>query len=124
MSQKQCQECGQSFEPRRIDQKFCDVKCKNQFNNRDKKERFQGYKMGDQICIEINKTLMQNREILKKFDGQKIELKNLQQMGFNENYFTNIERVEVEKKVIYVCYDIAFHFLSEEKIKIYSPQKL
>jgi predicted RNA-binding Zn-ribbon protein involved in translation (DUF1610 family) len=115
MSQKQCQECGQSFEPKRADQKFCAPKCKNKFNNRSQKERFQGIKLVNPICVEINEILMQNREILKKFVGQIIQLRTLRQKGFKEDYFTNIQHFVDDEKIKYICYDYAFHFLSEEE---------
>jgi len=87
---KTCQYC-QSVLRGRIDKKFCNDYCRNNFNNREKKRDSH-----HPIVRKINAALLKNRRILASVlpaaAGQAIRIhrEKLQRQGFEFGYYTHI----------------------------------
>jgi hypothetical protein len=114
---KQCPECGNNFEAARLNQKYCDPDCKTQHNNRNTMEKYHERNQEDLVTREVNKMLYKNRQILKRYAGQEVELKTIEAEGFTNRYVTSFRQGE-DKKMVFLCYDIAYKFLSDTTLKI------
>jgi len=85
---KSCLSCGELLKGR-IDKKFCNDYCRNNYNNQQKaKGSHSGY------VRNINNTLMKNRKILEGIlpDGEETAKANkdkLQRLGFHFRYMTH-----------------------------------
>lgn len=113
---KKCPECENSFEATRLNQKFCDTTCKMHHNNRNTMTKYHERNQEDLITREVNKTLYKNWQILKKYAGQEVELKTIEAEGFINRQITFF--IQEEERMVFVCYDIAYVFLSETVLKI------
>ena len=53
-----CNQCGKQYLPKRSDQKFCALKCKNKHNNKKVIAAYQQRKQEDIVTKETNSVLM------------------------------------------------------------------
>lgn len=99
MSKKKCPECG--FEIiGRVDKKFCSDQCRNNFNNRLKRDE-------TNYIRNVNNILRKNRRILQDLNPNekaKVSRTKLQMKGFNFDYFTNTYTTKANR-IYYYCYD-------------------
>lgn len=96
---KVCLECGTAIKGR-ADKKFCDDACRSAYNNK--------LNANSSLYIkQINQILKKNRQILHSRNPEgkgKASRKQLQEMGFNFDYFTS-KYTTKEGKVYYYCYE-------------------
>lgn len=95
--QLNCRHCERPLRGR-IDKKFCDDRCRNQFNNQERS-------VNDQVSRMINAILGKNRRILKAlYDARRFRVKKttLEQLGFRADYHTHRKRVGRGK--LCICY--------------------
>jgi predicted nucleic acid-binding Zn ribbon protein len=103
---KTCLACGKPLKGR-IDKKFCDDYCRNNYNNQQKsKGNYSSY------VRNINNTLLKNRKILESIlpDGEetaKATADKLQRLGFHFKYFTHLYTTKTNK-TYYYCYDYGY----------------
>jgi predicted nucleic acid-binding Zn ribbon protein len=101
-----CLACGKPLKGR-IDKKFCDDYCRNNYNNRQKaKGNYSAYVRA------INNTLLKNRKILESIlpDGEETTKANrdkLQRMGFNFKYITHTF-TNKSGSVYFYCYNYGY----------------
>lgn len=101
-----CLFCGKPLKGR-IDKKFCDDYCRNNFNNREKaKGNYNSY------IRNINNSLLKNRKILDSIlpateDTAKASKEKLLNHGFQFKYLTHIYTTKTGKKYFY-CYDYGY----------------
>ena len=99
---RKCLCCGRELSGR-SDKIFCDDYCRNNYyyriNNEQKK-----------LIRIVNSKLLHNRGILKSlnpYGGKTFSIKELEEKGFDFNYFTNIYKTK-KGRVYYVVYDYAY----------------
>lgn len=103
---KSCLSCGKPLKGR-IDKKFCDDYCRNNYNNLQKaKGSHSSY------VRNINNTLLKNRKILESIlsDGDetaKAHREKLQRLEFNFKYITHTYVTKTGKTYFY-CYDYGY----------------
>lgn len=103
---KTCLACGKTLKGR-IDKKFCDDYCRNNYNNIQKsKSSHSNY------VRNINNTLLKNRKILESIlpegdETAKANRDKLQRLGFHFNYITHIYTTKAGKQYFY-CYDYGY----------------
>jgi len=103
---KTCLACGEPLKGR-IDKKFCNDYCRNNYNNQQKaKGSHSGY------VRNINNSLMKNRKILESIlpnneETAKANKDKLQRNGFNFKYMTHIYTTKTGKTYFY-CYDYGY----------------
>lgn len=100
---KTCLTCSKPLKGR-IDKKFCDDYCRNNFNNRQKTI---GSNSG--IIRNINNALLKNRKILESIlpeneETAKANKDKLQRLGFQFKYMTHSYTTKTGKTYFY-CYD-------------------
>lgn len=101
---KNCMACGKPLKGR-VDKKFCDDYCRNNYNNQ--------LKLSDNgVVRHINNTLAKNRRILQTFlpadkETTKTTRDQLLVKGFSFNYLTHIYTTKVGKQYFY-CYDYGY----------------
>lgn len=91
----------------RIDKKFCNDYCRNNYNNEQKLKGSQS-----KIVKNINATLLKNRKVLasilnKNEETAKANKDKLQSLGFHFKYFTHIYTTKTGK-TYYYCYDYGY----------------
>ena len=97
---RSCLSCGELLKGR-IDKKFCNDYCRNNYNNQQKaKGSHSGY------VRNINNTLMKNRKILEGIlpDGEETAKANkdkLQRLGFHFRYMTHTYTTKTGKTYFY-----------------------
>jgi len=109
METMNCKECGDRLVGR-SDKKFCSDYCRNTFNNRKYRDRREAMRS-------TNRILKQNYQILLSYyqSGKTVtRTDELEQNGFNFNYFTRFQNDSGEKKAY--CYDIAYSVINQEKV--------
>ena len=103
---KTCLSCGKPLKGR-IDKKFCDDYCRNNYNNLQKaKASHSSY------VRNINNLLLKNRKILENILPQSEEIAKanrdkLQTLGFNFKYLTHTYVTKTGKTYFY-CYDYGY----------------
>ncbi len=103
---KKCAACGKTLKGR-VDKKFCDDYCRNNYNNQQKaKGSHSNY------VRNINNSLLKNRKILEGLlpeteDMAKTTHDKLQQKGFVFKYHTHTYKNKKEQ-VYYFCYDYGY----------------
>jgi len=100
---KKCLACGKPLKGR-VDKKFCDDYCRNNYNNQQKARGSHS-----NLVRNINNALLKNRKILETLlpEGEETARANrdkLQRLGFQFNYFTHIYTTKTGK-TYYYCYD-------------------
>ena len=100
---RSCRHCGRQVNGR-VDKKFCDDYCRNQFNNvrRARSER-------NDYVKNINAALLRNRRILEKLleDGSAasvVSRQQLQWLGYQFHYSTHTQPDARGRRVFY-CYE-------------------
>lgn len=101
---RNCQFCGDPVRGR-VDKKFCDDYCRNNFNNR----RYQTAEYGEEVR-RTNRILLKNRQIIDAlFRGPvsetMVSTDFLSEKGFNFKYVTQVRSVPTGE-IQYQCYDI------------------
>ncbi|AEV97463.1 hypothetical protein A4D02_35900 [Niastella koreensis] len=113
MTTKNCLACNKPIKGR-IDKKFCNDSCRNNFNNR-------LYNYSIPAIRNINKILRKNRQILEELlSGLEnkvlvIERKDLSEMGFQFEYFTELFYPD-KKERYYYCYDYGYRSIDSKKV--------
>lgn len=116
---KDCPYCEREFQANRINQVYCNSKCKYRFNNRKRKNKESG-KAPD------GKRLDKNRSILKvlydkdKQHKKKYSKSNLAALGFSFEYLTRLAKTTEGKNVIGI-YDYG---LFKEEDGLYKIDKI
>jgi hypothetical protein len=121
--QKCCPECELDYHANRLNQVFCSIKCKAQYNNRKAREQgeqtLQAQQKIDHVTGYTNAILWRNRNVLKAFVGQKISLDIVTKQGFQTNYITSFGQGKTQQNIFY-CYDVAFVFINQTTIEVLS----
>lgn len=102
MENKQCLECGRSFNGR-SDKKFCSDECRTAHHNRQRKP-------DEEVVTRINRTLKKNRMILAALTPQgkaKVQREELLRRGFDFQHFTSLYLTK-EKKEYRFCYEYGY----------------
>lgn len=103
---KSCLACGAPLKGR-IDKKFCNDYCRNNYNNRQKARGSHS-----SYVRNINNTLLKNRKILDSIltEGEetaKATKDKLQRLGFHFKYLTHTYTTKTGKTYFY-CYDYGY----------------
>ena len=97
-----CLECGRKLIGR-IDKKFCNDQCRNNYNNKLNKDE-------NALVTSINRILRKNRRILKKLNPNgkaKVNKTKLEKEDFSFKHFTHVYKTK-EGKVYYFCYEYGY----------------
>lgn len=100
---KTCLACTKKFEGRR-NQKFCSIKCKNEYNNARHREANQRTKPVDDILHRNHRIL---GDILKDQKQAMISHTELATRGFQFGYMTGLATKE-RPNDLFLCYDLAY----------------
>lgn len=103
---KTCLACGEVLRGR-VDKKFCNDYCRNNFNNLQKAKGAQS-----SLVRNINNALLKNRKILESLlpdteETAKANRDKLQRLGFQFRYLTHIYTTKTGK-TYYYCYDYGY----------------
>ncbi len=103
---KTCLACGKIVKGR-IDKKFCDDYCRNNYNNQQKAKSNHSAFVRD-----INNALLKNRKILESLKGDKeehvkVNKEKLLGLGFSFKYLTHTFKNK-EGKIYFWCYDYGY----------------
>lgn len=106
METKNCLACGATLRGR-VDKKFCNDYCRNNYNNLRKQKESQS-----PLVRNINATLLKNRKLLESLlpAGEETARANkdkLQRLGFIFKYFTHVYTTKTGK-TYYYCYDYGY----------------
>jgi hypothetical protein len=102
---RKCQSCSKILKGR-IDKKFCDDACRNNFNNLQNSD-------ATNLIRNINNILRKNRRILEEIitksekDTGNISKNKLMDLGYNFKYFTNTYKTKTGS-VYYFVYEYGF----------------
>jgi len=97
-----CLECGTKLMGR-VDKKFCNDQCRNDYNNRLNKDE-------TDFMVKVNRSLRKNRRILKVLNPKgkaKVKRHEMETEGFNFKYFTHVYKTK-EGRVYYFCYEYGY----------------
>ena len=100
---RKCLECGAVLKGR-VDKKFCNDYCRNNFNNRQK-----SIGSHSSLVRNINNALLKNRKVLESLlrEGEETAKANkdkLLRLGFHFRYMTHTYTTRTDK-TYYYCYD-------------------
>jgi hypothetical protein len=105
-----CLTCGKLLRGR-IDKKFCDVGCKNEYSNRRQREERVAIKRIDHI-------LKHNRRVLKRGLGEQptrlVSTRGLLHAGFRFDYHTH-QFVNQKCDLYIFCYDYGYLVLDDDR---------
>ena len=116
--QKECPECQETFIGERLNQVYCSKKCKSRYNNYKARLKDQSYRQRQEITKTIDDILWMNRQILQEHAGEEVDVKVLQDQGFQLNYITRFSKGVDERNYLEV-YDYGYYFLSSFTVKVY-----
>jgi predicted nucleic acid-binding Zn ribbon protein len=110
INEKACLNCGKALKGR-IDKKFCDDSCRNNFNNKLNTEK-------TNLVRNINNVLIKNRRILslalpEKEGMKKITRHKLLEMGFNFKYHTH-QYQNQKGQIYYFVYEYGYLPLEDD----------
>lgn len=115
---KKCENCTEIFVGR-SDKRFCSIKCKNDYNNKIRKET-------KAVTTEIDCFLHRNREILALIMGsskkETFDKLILIRAGFRFDFFTGIY-LNKESKTYHLVYDYAWMSFSDQSILVVRKTK-
>lgn len=100
---KTCQQCQKEFDGRR-NQKFCSLKCKNEYNNARYRETTQLTKPIDDILHRNHRILT---ELIQDQKQAMVTQTELATRGFQFGYMTGIATKERPQDLL-LCYDLAY----------------
>ena len=114
IEKKLCLACGKTLKGR-VDKKFCDDYCRNNYNNQLKAH-------SSNLVRNINNAIGKNRRILEsllpeKRQDIKVTRDKLIFMGFCFDYFTNTH-INLKGDIHFFCYDYGFRKLENNKYLI------
>ncbi|MCX8019811.1 MAG: hypothetical protein N2747_04885 [Chitinophagaceae bacterium] len=106
IAQRLCLSCGAALRGR-IDKKFCNDYCRNNYNNQMKSNESR-----HPLVRNINNALLKNRKILAGLlpdseDNCKVSKEKMQQSGFLFKYITHFYTTKTGK-TYYFCYDYGY----------------
>jgi hypothetical protein len=105
VDEKICFACGKPLRGR-VDKKFCDDYCRNNYNNGKKAKGSHS-----SFVRNINNSLFKNRKILESIlhdeETAKASKEKLQRLGFNFKYLTHLYTTKTGKTYFY-CYDYGY----------------
>lgn len=112
--QKVCINCGRTLRGR-VDKKFCDDYCRNNYNNRQNSDE-------NNLIRNINNILRKNRRLLSQILGSEYESKKIPKQkildaGFNFQYITHLYRTQKDQ-VYYFVYDYGYLPLENDWVLI------
>ena len=102
MEDKECLECGRTFQGR-SDKKFCTDACRNAYNNRKNSDHLNYMRT-------VNNTLRKNRRIMEELSPEgkaKTHKDKLLNQGFNFEFFTNQYKTKAGD-IYYFCYEYGY----------------
>lgn len=111
-----CLECGQHIGFGRPDRKFCSLRCKNRYHN---KQRCMDWHAEQDRILRI---LSRNHDILERLlmmGLPSMDRITLGQMGYNENYVTSFHKVGTH--CLCSCFDIQYEKTPSRIIHLESP---
>ena len=110
-----CLYCDKELKSGRIDKKFCDDGCRNQYHNEQKIAEHAEIKM-------INNILKNNRKILKALVNDKssvlVNHDALLRKGFEFDYHTHFVITKTQKNNYTFCYNYGYYEIEKDKYKI------
>jgi hypothetical protein len=110
-----CLYCDKELKSGRIDKKFCDDGCRNQYHNEQKIAEHGEIKM-------INNILKNNRKILKRLLNDKpsvmVNHETLLRKGFEFDYLTHAVTTKSQKNKYVFCYNYGYHEYEKNKFKV------
>ena len=106
-----CLDCNEELSGRK-DKKFCNDMCRVNYHNTLAQEKQKKFRKINTILLK-NRNILSTLERVKKYSISRLELQN---SGFNFNYYTHVSRIG-KKKITFV-YDYGFEFLKPSIIKI------
>ena len=128
---KECPECKQLFIATRLNQTYCTTICKSRHNNRKSQlknkafqEKLELRRKIDKVTHAKNSILWINRQILKKYVDQQMNISTLEEAGFKLRHITDFDEFENEqskKASRFFVYDFGYYFIDEHTIKIIEP---
>ncbi len=101
----ECPSCGLAFYSNHANRKYCSTQCHNNFNNEIRKRKYAQTKIKENEL----KIIEQNDLILKKhyIAGIKtIDLKIMECVGFDKNYFTTVDYISNVRFFYYIEYKL------------------
>ena len=102
---KKCLACDKILKGR-VDKKFCDDYCRNNYNNQQKAKGSHS-----SLVRNINNALLKNRKVLESVLGEEETAKanrdKLMRMGFQFKYITHLYTTKTDKTYFY-CYDYGY----------------
>lgn len=104
----------------KTDQKFCSDACRSHHHNLKNQKKNQNF-------YSTHRRLQNNYRILRGYVSDKYtecSLSELNRQGFRSSCITEIERGQKGSLPKYYLYDIGYHFLTSEKIKIFKRAKI
>ena len=104
----------------RTDQKFCSDACRSHHHNLKNQKKNQGF-------YSTHRVLQNNYRILRDYVSKEYTVCNLSELnrqGFRSSCITEIEKGQEDGLPKYYLYDIGYHFLTSEKIKIFKRVKV
>ncbi len=117
MTMRTCLYCDEPIQGR-SDKKFCDVNCRNGYNNSLKQDT-------NNLFRNVHNTLRRNYRILQELnpnDKSTVYKEDLFRKGFNFDFFTN--RFETQKgKVYFYLYDLGYTELENGKLLLVTKQE-
>ena len=106
-----CPQCGEVLSSGRVDRRFCSVKCKNQWHNR------QRFPNKEHEVKKVLRILDRNRDVLEKLLKLGIHSTDrltVIHLGYNLNYFTSLQKLR--HRWVYTCLDIRYE-LTPTRVK-------
>ena len=102
-NERLCLSCQKALKGR-IDKKFCDDNCRNNYNNIQNSDR-------NNFVRSINTILRKNRKILEELlpEGERtmnVPKQKLRERGYDFNYQTN--QLQTQKGIYMFCYEYGF----------------
>lgn len=102
--ERHCLDCGKVLRGR-MDKKFCDDACRNNYNNRQNSDQ-------TNYVRNVNNTLRKNRRILAALLGiqnetLKVRKERLAEKGFQFNYHTHTYLTQKQQRYIF-CYEYGY----------------
>jgi len=109
---RKCLDCGAVLKGR-VDKKFCNDYCRNNYNNRQKSKS--NY---SSLVRNINNALLKNRKVLESVlpEGEetaKASRDKLMRLGFHFKYFTEM-LVAKNGNIYHYCYDYGYRHLEND----------
>jgi len=99
---RHCLECGHEIKYGRDDKKFCSIKCRNDYHNKEKQDH---RTVQTRVTNIINRNYAILRNLLKS-GITSVEIGQLVQWGFNPDYMTSNRKI-VKRNECW-CYDIKY----------------